>query len=326
MVISSAFERIKNTKTPLAKPLQQLLEPQKMSVEEKEEALRSLENFGKHQTPAPSFRDMPTQPQHRHGSQATASAITADTRPQLPAWNDALRAAPNELVRSSLFSAKNRCHERLYFKRAQICSIGDGEIRYTGQELRQDDETVWLQVLHLAKCVELGTTIFEKRSSFLCSVDWADTKANYERLHVCLDRLSATNLEITSKRLNSGIAVSLIRKYRFDDTSNLMQIEIEPEIQALFSNNNYTLSGWSQRLSLSAGLSTWLHAYYASHSKPFPIKLETIAGGAGIHFSQKSGLKRSIKKSLDELVSVGFLEKYDIKDDLVSVTRINTMT
>jgi hypothetical protein len=240
---------------------------------------------------------------------------------QLPIWAEPLRAIPNEIVRSALFNAKNHRTERRYMKREIICAMGDAEITYTGQELRQNDETVWLQVLHLARLTSLGTTLRVKRLPFLKSIDWGWDKSSYEQLHACLDRLSATNLEIKSSRLKRSVGVSLVRKYRLNDITKEMQIEVEPEIQALFSGNHYTLSDWEQRLALPNGIATWLHAYYASHSDPYPIKLETIARHAGVQFSRKNDLLRAVKKAHDELVIAGSLLKYSIDGDLVTVVR-----
>ena len=72
------------------------------------------------------------------------AAEKSDNR--LPIWNDDKRGAPNEIVRSALFNARNKNQKRGYLKNIEIAIIGDGSIKYTGEELRQDDETVWLQI------------------------------------------------------------------------------------------------------------------------------------------------------------------------------------
>src|SRR5690554_6793973 len=63
---------------------------------------------------------------------------------QLPIWGDDRRGLPNEIVRSSLFNARNRNIQRQYLRAVEIAVIGDGSITYTGDELRQDDETVYM--------------------------------------------------------------------------------------------------------------------------------------------------------------------------------------
>ena len=132
---------------------------------------------------------------------------------QLPIWAEAMRAAPNELIRSALFNAKNRNNKREYLKNAPIYVVGDGEMRYTGEELRQDDETVWMQILHLARLQPLATWVEFKRSEFLKALGWPTSAYYYTRLDETIKRLSATNLSIASKRLHKLVGVSLIRKY-----------------------------------------------------------------------------------------------------------------
>src|SRR5207249_8609745 len=78
---------------------------------------------------------------------------------QLPTWGDGSRGAPNEILRSALFNARNKKRQREYLEKATIAVIGEGEITYTGRELRQDDETVWLQLIHLARELPLGELV-----------------------------------------------------------------------------------------------------------------------------------------------------------------------
>ena len=68
---------------------------------------------------------------------------------QLALWPESERGIPNELVRCAVFSAKNRKERRdMYRANAPLVVpvIGGGEVIYTGEELRQDDETVWMGV------------------------------------------------------------------------------------------------------------------------------------------------------------------------------------
>ena len=78
----------------------------------------------------------------------------------LPEWADGKGASPNEIVRSALFTARNRNMRRAYLKQAEIVVTGGGAILYLGEELRQDDELVWMRLLHLSKGQPLGDPIF----------------------------------------------------------------------------------------------------------------------------------------------------------------------
>lgn len=240
----------------------------------------------------------------------------------LPKWDADNRAAPNEIVRSALFNARNKTKKREYFKQAEIALIGNGSIKYTGEELRQDDETVWLQVLHLAREHPLEDLIEFSAYSILKSLDWPTTIFYYKKLEECLNRMAATNVVIESKRLGKSCAVSIIRKYEKSDDGKMWQVWIEKEMKCLFDGNCYTLSEWEQRLALPVGMATWLHAYLASHKKPFPIKIETIINAAGLTVKRKDHAKEIVEDALKRLVEVGFLKSWKVEDEKVFVKRV----
>ena len=78
---------------------------------------------------------------------------------QLPLWPEGIRCAPNEFLRSALFNARNRNQRRRYLQQETLAIIGSGRITYTGEELRQDDATVWLQLIQMARDTPLGSSV-----------------------------------------------------------------------------------------------------------------------------------------------------------------------
>ncbi|MBR8346936.1 hypothetical protein KDX40_24680 [Burkholderia ambifaria] len=52
-------------------------------------------------------------------------------------------------------NTRNMHTKRECLKDHQICVIGDGPFTCTGEEQRQDDESVWLQLIQLAKSLPL---------------------------------------------------------------------------------------------------------------------------------------------------------------------------
>jgi len=74
----------------------------------------------------------------------------------LPEWPDGQRAMPNEILRSALFNCRNRNVSRVFMKEVEIAVIGDGQVIYRGEELRQDDELVWMHLMHLTKKTHWG--------------------------------------------------------------------------------------------------------------------------------------------------------------------------
>ena len=244
---------------------------------------------------------------------------------QLRLWDETLRCMPNEIANSALFNARNRRQARVYLKQYEIAVIGNGKITFTGEELRQDDETIWLQLIHLAKERPLGNTVDFTPFSLCKAVGWSIDGRSYERLRQCLDRLQATSLSVYSARLKEGVSLSMLPAFRWcDQTGTALkkyQVKVAPELITLFGENHYTQLEWSQRLSLPDGIATWLHSYYASHQKPFPVKIGTLKKGAGITTESITALRQLIEKALAKLVEVGFLESWEIAGELVHVKR-----
>lgn len=246
--------------------------------------------------------------------------------PQHELWPEVARALPNEIVRSALFNAKNKKSKREHLKNAEIAVIGTGKMTYSGEELRQDDQTLWLQLIHLARSQPLGQVITFTPNSFCQAVGWNVSGKSYERIRECLTRLQATSLSIYSDRLKEGVSLSMVPKFRwFDEASGTKlknyQVQVAPELVELFADMQYTQTEWQQRLALPVGLATWLHGYLASHKTPFAIKIDTIRKGAGMSTESMSSAQQTIENALEALREVGFLESWKIQDGLVHFVR-----
>lgn len=252
--------------------------------------------------------------------------VLSDPLASLPAWADVHRAVPNEFLRSALFTAR-KSKDRIRLNEEKIYTVGPHEIYYTGEELRQDDETVWMQILHYARGRPSNNlTILMKKSDFLREIGWREGGNYYKKLDECLNRLAATNLLIKSDRFKedraTGIGVSLINRYVTNSEKNLIKVTLDPEIPILFFGNQYTLIEWKQRLSLPEGIARWLYGYYCTHAQPYPLKLETIEQGVGVIYTRKSDFKNAVRRALRALVESGAIKSFSVtRDDLVSVRR-----
>lgn len=260
------------------------------------------------------------------GADTGVTAI-AELTTQLPIWAEPLRCLPNEILRSALFSAKNRKQPRLHLKKQDIAVLFEGYIQYSGEELRQTDEHVWLQLIHLAKERPLGSLVEFTPYAFCKAVGWSICNASYRRLRESLERMQATSLSVYSKRLSQGVSISMLPVFAWRDSSQPQQtlkhyqVQVAPQLIELFGSEHYTRIEWEQRLALPVGLATWLHGYFASHREPFPVKIETIKKGSGIETESLAKLRQLIKTALSELVEVGFLSEGKIVGDVVHVKR-----
>jgi hypothetical protein len=264
---------------------------------------------------------------------------------QLALWPESERGIPNELVRCAVFSAKNhKTRREVYRANAPLVVpvIGGGEVIYIGEELRQDDETVWLQLVHLSKEARSESITFTPYS-FLKAIQWPIKGDSYTRLLTSIRRLATSVIEVYSARCDKGVSTKLIAKYEYTkDSDSAWRVQVfNKDDQLLFLFDKlYSRVEWATRLTLPEGVATWLHGFLSSHREPFPHKVETLALGAGLtlHLPEDAQLgevdriakrkerlreaKKTIKKALVALVNIGFLESFEItRAGLVHVVR-----
>ena len=264
---------------------------------------------------------------------------------QLAMWPESERGIPNELVRCAVFSAKNRKERReVYRANAPLIVpvIGGGEVVYIGEELRQDDETVWMQLVHLAKEARSESVSFTPYS-FLKAVKWPIKGTSYTRLLTSIRRLATSGLEVYSSRFDKGVSTKLIAKYEYSkgaDTPWKVQVFNKDDELLFLFDKLYSRLDWETRLTLPEGVSTWLHGFFSSHREPFDHKIETLAVGAGLTLESEEDaqldeaartakrkarlreIKRIITKALEALQEAGFLKSFEVtRSGLVRVVR-----
>ncbi|MDQ9169530.1 plasmid replication initiator TrfA [Oxalobacteraceae bacterium R-40] len=245
---------------------------------------------------------------------------------QLPLWENQVRGLPNPLARSALFSVARQNEPRQHLKERPITSVKGVEIFYTGEELRQDDEDVFLNLVHLARSQPLGHEVSFTAYSMLKSMGWPTSSPSYERLRLCILRLTANAVEIrfdagSGKR---GYGGTLVQEFTFkDETDRQWKVRLNPKLITLFGADAYTQLDWRQRLKLRSPLAKWLHGFYFTHREPFGYKVETLKGLCGSSAQQLYHFRNGLKKALALLVEQGFLKswKIDPVTDVVTVVR-----
>lgn len=246
---------------------------------------------------------------------------------QLPPWNDARRAMPNEYARSAIFTVRNKKVPRRSFTNQAIFVVGDGEITYTGIELRAyDDELVWLEILNLAKEYTLGKWIEFTPYQICKALDWATNGFHYKKVHECLLRLKSSAVALHNKQIGQGKAISFIEAYEWQDAAlNRLprcRIMIHPTMQTLFAGNKFTEVEWKAYRKLSP-VARRLYDYSASHKRPYALRLDTIRNMCGSDCTSREGNRwaQIINDALAEMGSSGLLACGYIHRSLVHFKR-----
>lgn len=242
---------------------------------------------------------------------------------QLPLWPEAVRAVPNGFLRSALFGAIKKGPRR-YMGKELVAAVDGMEIRYTGVRLDQGDLDVWESVLHAVRSQELGSECRLTSYALLKLMGKTDTGKNRVTLHTRITRLVANALEVKQGRYS--YMGSLIAGAAKDEDTQEWVIELNPKMRPLFAADQFTQVEWAVRHALDGHqLAQWLHGFYSSHAKPFPLKVETLHYLCGSEQGVMSDFAKKLRKALDAVVEAskahGEEFSYEIHGDLVHIDK-----
>jgi hypothetical protein len=242
---------------------------------------------------------------------------------QLPLWPEPARAVPNGFLRSALFGAIRKGRRR-YINGERLASLDGIEIRYTGQRLDQGDLDVWMSVLHAVRMQQMGSRCRVTSYALLKIMGKTDTGKNRATLQERITRLVAS--AVTVKQGRYTYIGSLLRFAAKDEETQEWVIEADEKMVSLFAADQFTLVEWAVRQALDGHpLAQWLHGFYASHAKPFPLKIETLHRLCGSDAALMSDYAKTLRKALDAVAEAcaahGEEFSYEIRGDLVYVER-----
>ena len=242
---------------------------------------------------------------------------------QLPLWPEPVRAVPNGFLRSALFGAVRKGRRR-YIKGEDLAAVDGVTIRYTGERLDQGDLDVWESVLHAVRLQELGSQCRLTSYALLKLMGKTDTGKNRATLHERITRLRANAVEVRQGRYT--YIGGLIAGAAKDEETQEWVIELDAKLRPLFAADQFTQVEWAVRHALDGHqLAQWLHGFYASHAKPFPLKVDTLHRLCGSEASLISDFAKKLRKALDAVAEAstahgeGF--SYDVRGDLVHVEK-----
>ena len=239
---------------------------------------------------------------------------------QLPLWPETKRGTPNAVLRGALFAAIQG-KTRVALDRELLTAQAGIEIRFTGWQLSQSDLEVWEQVLHLARTQALGTKCYFNAHGFLKALGRQTGKSGHEWLKSAIARLASALVEITSG--GQTYFGTLIEGGARDEHTGRYVVQINPKLAAFYGPPQWTQLDWTQRQELRGKpLALWLHGFYASHAKPYPLTVEYLHQLSGSKTKQLRNFKQALAEALGELVTVGAVAAFEIVGDLVHVRTV----
>jgi hypothetical protein len=242
---------------------------------------------------------------------------------QLPLWPEPVRGAPNSFLRSALFAAiQGKTRTRL--KKQLLGSLQGVTVRYTGEQLDQSDLDVWEQAVHLARRHPLGNVCHFTGYAFLNALSRSTGNSDYQWLDDVFERLVAC--AVTLETHDKQYVGNLLASCKKDKDNRTYKLTLNSDTLNLYGWNDWTAIDWEQRQRLRGKpLALWLHGFYSTHAKPFPLKIETIHQLSGSGTKRPAKFKENLRAALDELEAATGI-KGTIEGDLVTVERHGTPT
>lgn len=260
------------------------------------------------------------------------TALVVPDQQLLPLWESPQRGVPNGFMRSGLFRARDDSPSRGFERDVPVASLANYEIRFSGVPLVQDDLTVLISLLSLARGQNLDQQVSFTGYALVRAMGWSVNARSYDKLRGSISNLKLAVISIrervsdgSTRRYDGNIIRDFACVNRAEGDSGQTEawwVRFEPTIADLFDPDRTTLLEWQVRLRLGSRrpVATFLHGFYSSHRDPLPISISKLYELANSG-SSLSVFRRSVRNALDVLVRYSFLESFAIENDIVSVTR-----
>lgn len=224
---------------------------------------------------------------------------------QMDFWPNDKRAAPNTMVRCSLFrgALANQSGSRKMHRKTELPSLGGERVLYSGDDLDQKDMDVWMSVLQLFREKPVGEVVHVSSNRLLKLAGLPNSGKSHQALKDRLDRLTFAHIELNSNDPESHYSFhgSLLQRAQRTDDGSEWEISLAPRLKLLFTQG-YTWVDWEIRNHLKrAPMAQWLHSFYRSHRDPLPFTVPKLHELCGSQTKEMRFFRNDLKKSMKRL-------------------------
>ena len=248
---------------------------------------------------------------------------------QFPLFPEATRPVSNDMARSALFSCIQG-KDRRFIKDALLATVDGVGIRFTGEQLNQDDHDLLMQLIFMAREKPVGAWVTIPAHAILKALCRQVGGKQHRDLRADIFRLAAGTVSIRIARDRIEVTGHhLLAKASQHEDSRYWVCRLDPDLAFLYGGEFYTLIDWDKRLNLKGkDLARWLQLYLATHAKPFPVKVATLRELSGSRTKALRSFRSQLRLALDALIANHDIEQWWIaqQTDLVAVDRGEAVT
>jgi hypothetical protein len=229
--------------------------------------------------------------------------------PELP---DDRRAAPNVVVRSSVFGVVRR-GKRVRVTDLPVAAPQGLEIAITGWRLDQHDLDIWLEIMHAAGGAKPGEEVRFQLHTLMKRLGHKSRggKSDYDSIKARLRQLAQTTVSFASGTLE-GVAGAFFAGFAIDNATGEAVCITNPLLRPLFED--ITHLDIEQRRELGQDqLAKALHALLASHAEWLPMRVDTLMQRLGAHYDRLRDFKRDLKATLENFVERGWIREFEFR-------------
>jgi len=195
-------------------------------------------------------------------------------------------------------------------------SFRGASIEYKGPELRQDDATVWLALVHRTREGLVDATVEFDPREFAASIGWDAHKKSVDKLAVCIERMQSALVRLTINE-TSGLRAALVGA--FDWSPERWSVRLDPRIVGLFEGGT-TFLPRAERAQLTDGLQTWLASFLRAQSDENIFELADLAKFSGSEAVLKT-FGEQVRETLPKLVAAGVVKGFSFGRGKLRVER-----
>src|SRR5215470_5456215 len=223
---------------------------------------------------------------------------------QFPLFPETTRPVSNDMARSALFSCIQG-KDRRFIKDALLATVDGVEIRFTGEQLNQDDHDLLMTLVFLARTPVLGKWVTVSAYAILKALGRKVSGKQYRELRADISRLAAGMVSIRNAKAKiEYIGHHLITQASQHEVSRHWVYRLDPELRPLYGDMAHTLIDWDQRLALKGkDLARWVQLYIATHAKPYPVKIDTLRQLSGSRAKALRNFRAQLRLALDDLIA-----------------------
>lgn len=242
---------------------------------------------------------------------------------QFPLFPDETRPVSNHMARSALFSCVQG-KDRQMMKDVLIEADGGVEIRFSGEQLNQDDHDLLMIVAHYGKHKPLGEYFSVSGNALLKVLGRNKGGKDHLQLRNDIHRGHFASVSIRDPKRKIEYFGHLIEEAVQDEVHRHWVFKLNPNLAVFYQDDSYTLIHQKQRLALKGkDLARWLQLYIASHAEPFPVSVQFLHKKSGSNAKYLKNFRARLKDALKALKANGDIVDWHIddQDDMVHVER-----